>query len=121
MKVAAVIFLIFIYAFSTTGVSLKGSYCCGKLQSVKLTLADYGKDTEGCCKTKYQSFKIKDTHAAADALAVPVLHPVIVNFLSPVFQTLACSSTRAIVVNNSHAPPLHTGVPVYISDCIYRI
>jgi len=121
MKGVALIFLVFIYAFSTTGVSLKGSYCCGKLQSVKLTLDDYGKDIDGCCKTKYQSFKIKDTHAAADALAVPAVHPVVVNFPSQVFQTLAYSSIRAVVVNNSNAPPLYTGVPVYISDCIYRI
>jgi hypothetical protein len=121
MKSVALIFLISIYAFSTTGISVKGFYCCGKLQSVKLALADYGKDIDGCCKTKYQSFKIKDTHAAADALTVPVSHQTTIDFVSTIFRTPAFLLIRPALVNNSHAPPLYNGVPAYISDCIYRI
>jgi hypothetical protein len=121
MKKIALIFLISIYAFSTTGISLKGFYCCDKLKSVRLTLADYGKDKDGCCKTKYQSFKIKDTHAAADAITAPVLHYALIHSFDPVFQTPAFISPQAIITNNGHAPPLYNGIPVYISNCIYRI
>ena len=120
MKRVTLIFLIFIYAFSTTGISLKAFYCCGKLQSVKFTLADSGKDTEGCCKAKYQSFKVKDTHAATDILTIPALPQIAINSV-PIFQVLSLFSTGTTVLLNGRPPPLYNGVPLYISNCIYRI
>jgi hypothetical protein len=121
MKKAAIIFLVFIYAFSTTGVALKADYCCNKLKSVELVLADNAKDKEGCCKVKYQSFKIKDIHAAADILLTPALHYTIINTLNCCLQV----NSIAYEMNNHfasiHAPPLYSTTPVYISNCVFRI
>ena len=121
MKKTALIFLVFIYAFSTTGIRLESFYCCGKLKSVKLTLADYANVNDGCCKTTYQSFKIKDNHIAADAITAPALPYVHIHSFNSGCQIPVFVSAHAIVSNNDHAPPLHYGIPVYISNCIYRI
>ena len=121
MKKAALIFLVFMYAFSTTGLCLQGFYCCGKLKSVKLTLADYAKDKEGCCKIKYQAFKVTDTHAAADIASVPPVH-------SSEIQMAPAVSNRIEPANDVnhhnfyiHAPPLRPHNPIYIENCVFRI
>ena len=121
MKKAAVIFFVFIYAFSTTGVSLEGFYCCGKLKSVKLRLAGDLNSSDGCCKTTYQSFKIKDTHIAAEQVAAPSLTYTHVYFYIADIKIPSLASAHALDRSNDHAPPLHNGIPLYISDCIYRI
>ena len=121
MKKVAVIFLIFIYAFSTTGIAVKADYCCNDLKSLKLVLAENAKDKEGCCKVKYQSFKIKDAHAAADILATPALHFTFIHTLNSIFRLndLVCEQITGFV--NIHAPPLYQTTPVYISNCVFRI
>src|SRR2546423_15583134 len=86
MKKAAIIFLVFIYALSVTGVAAKADYCCDHLKSVKLVLADGAKDKEGCCKVKYQSFKVKDVHAAANIFVAPSLHYTYIQNLNYLFQ-----------------------------------
>lgn len=121
MKNAALIFLIFIYAFSTTGIAVKADYCCNNLRSVKLILADNAKDKEGCCKVKYQSFKIKDAHAAADILGMPALHFTFIHTLNSFFQTNDLMYEKTNRVVNIHAPPLYRTTPVYISNCVFRI
>src|SRR4051812_22447879 len=73
MNKATIILLAFVYVFSTTGLALKADYCCDKLQSIKLILADGAKNKEGCCKVKYQSFKINDVHGASDIVTAPGL------------------------------------------------
>ena len=129
MKKGAVILLLLIYSMSTFGVSLKEFYCCGKLKSVSIVIADIEKDKcnkaakeEGCCKTKYQYFKIKDTHFSTVYLTAPLkyytdLHPLT---FSP--QLISFNSPATDVINRGNAPPLlHPGVRVYISNCVFRI
>jgi hypothetical protein len=120
MKKTAIIFLIFIYAFSVTGVAVKADYCCNHLKSLKLVLADGAKNKEGCCKVKYQAFKIKDVHAAADVASVPVLHYDFIH----TFQSSIQINDFVYEANhpvNLHAPPLITSTPVYISNHVFRI
>ena len=121
MKKAAIIFLVFVYAFSTTGVAVKADYCCDHLKSVELVLADGAKDKEGCCKVKYQSFKINDVHAAADVLTAPVLHFAFIETLNASFETNNLSLYRNDQIVNIHAPPLYSSTPVYISNCVFRV
>lgn len=121
MKKAAVIFLVFVYAFSTTGVALKADYCCNNLKSVKLILADGAKNKEGCCGVKYESFKIKDAHAAADILTAPALTFSFIHSLNSFFQIDELVYESNIRFVNIHAPPLHSTTPVYISNCVFRI
>lgn len=121
MKKAASIFLIFIYAFTTTGIALKADYCCNNLKSVKVVLADGAKSKEGCCPVKYQSLKIKDVHSAADILDAPSVNFSFIQTLNSSFQAsnLVYQTTNHVV--NIHAPPLIASAPVYISNCIFRI
>lgn len=120
MKNAATIILIFIYAFSVTGVAVKADYCCDHLKSIKLVLADAAKDKEGCCKIKYQTFKVKDVHAAADVANVPVLHCGFIHTLQSSIQ-INDFSYEANHPVNIHAPPLISSTPVYLSNCAFRI
>jgi hypothetical protein len=121
MKKAAIIFLLFIYALSATGFAVKADYCCSTLKSVKLILADGAKDKDGCCTVKYQSFKIKDAHSAADVLTAPVAHFTFIHTLntSPAAVDFSCGEHNEII--NIHSPPLHSATPVYIFDYTFRI
>jgi len=121
MKKAAIIFLVFVYAFSTTGVVVKADYCCNHLKSIKLVLADGAKDKEGCCKVKYQSFKVNDVHAAADVITAPALHLVFIETLNSFFEINNLSFDRNDHIVNIHAPPLYSSTPVYISNCVFRV
>jgi hypothetical protein len=84
-------------------------------------LADGAKDKEGCCKVKYQSIKIKDAHAAADILDALALHFTFIHTFNPCFQLndLVYEGTNDFV--NTHAPPLYQSIPIYISNCVFRI
>src|SRR5215210_6980915 len=104
MKKAAIIFLIFIYACSATGVAVKADYCCSKLESLKLVLADGAKDKDGCCKIKYQSFLIKDAHAAADVLVAPALHFTFIHTLNSFFATIDFDSRENNRLTDIHDP-----------------
>jgi len=121
MKKTALIFLVFIYAFTTTGVAVKGDYCCNNLESVKLVLADGAKDKEGCCKVKYQSLQIKDAHAGADIVTTPALPCMYIYTCNYCFPATGLACEKSDLLVNIHAPPLHTVIPVYISNCVFRI
>jgi hypothetical protein len=128
MKKAAAIFIICIYAISSLGFSVKEFYCCGKLKSVTLSLHEDGSkacsksESKGkCCKTKFQYLKVKNSHLAST---------ILVNASNDFQFQLPFTSLRAakifgfvpvIDANRSHAPPLHPGIAVYISNCVYRI
>lgn len=129
MKKLAIISLLCIYALATMGFSLKEFYCCGKLKSISLTLADDGKakckngdsNTDGCCKNKFQYFKVKDNHLASahEATALNSFSelPTIVSS----YHFISFPTQQVDVINGSHAPPLYTGVPIFISNCVFLI
>lgn len=128
MKKAAAIFIICIYAISSLGFSVKEFYCCGKLKSVTLSLrVDGGKacnkdeSKDKCCQTKFQYHKVKNSHLASTILVnctndfQPTLTFTLIHTVKFV------GAVPGIDGNRSHAPPLHPGVAVYISNCVYRI
>ncbi len=128
MKKFALILLICIYSLSTVGFSLKEFYCCGKLKSVTVALAQdtkqkcsKGDEKSGCCNNKYQSFKVKDKHFAVSDLKIPAKHFTDLTLFTPVFQQISFASQQSATANKSHAPPLHTSVPIYIYNCVFRI
>lgn len=127
MKKIVLIILISIYSLSAFGVSLKEFYCCGKLKSITVIVADEGKDKcgkadskDGCCKTKYQFFKVKDKHLTTVDLTTPVKHFTDIVFFKSIYQSLLLPH-RVQVISGSLSPPLHTGVPIYISNCVFRV
>lgn len=121
MKKAVILTLLFIYSFTTLGISVKADYCCNNLKSVKLVLAHGLKDKDGCCKVKYQSLLIKDAHAAADYLVAPALHFTFIHTLNSLFETTDFASQSDSHYISIHAPPLYQTTPIYISNCIFRI
>ena len=128
MKKAAIILLICVYSLATMGFTLKQFYCCGKLKSITLSLIQEpkdkcakGDDKTGCCDSKFQFFKVKDNHISADQADFPVNHFVDLHLYTPSFQDISFVSHKATIAYRSNAPPLHTGIPVYISCCVFRI
>ncbi|MGN6619309.1 MAG: hypothetical protein ACTHJ5_19190 [Ilyomonas sp.] len=121
MKKAVILSLIFIYALSSTGFAIKADFCCNTLKSVKLVLADAAKDKEGCVKTKYQSLKVKDTHAAADISIAPASPVAFIHSVDSFFRVTSYIHKEAVNLINVHAPPLDPAFPVYLSNCAFRI
>jgi hypothetical protein len=128
MKKLLLIAVILVYATATMGVGVKEFYCCGKLKSVSLSLPDDSKDQcgkksgmTGCCKTTIKYVKLKDTHITAEkvtgpaSISVPVCLPAMIVIVQPVAEA------SAPIINGTHAPPLYRGVPVYLSNRVFRI
>lgn len=129
MKKVALILLICVYALSSFGVGIKQFYCCGKLKSTTISLVEdskekcgKGDENSGCCKTKFKSLKVKDTHIVADDISNPAKHFTDLHLFIPSFEIIALANEPMDIANASHAPPpSHHGVPVYILNCTYRI
>lgn len=129
MKKIALILLICIYTFSTFGIGVKQFYCCGKLKSTDITFVQQeskekcgkGDAMGGCCKTKFKSLKVKDSHVAADAINTPVKHFTDLHLFMPSYKVMALANKPIDIANSSHAPPLHYDVAIYILHCTYRI
>lgn len=128
MKKIALILLICVYGLSSFGVGIRQVYCCGKLKSTTVSIlqdakAKCGKGDEnsGCCKTKFKSLKVKDTHIAADDISNPVKHFTDLHLSIPSFEVTALANEPMNIANTSHAPPTHHDIPVYILYCNFRI
>ena len=128
MKKVAVILLLSIYSLATFGIGVKQFYCCGKLKSTSIALVqdanekcNMGNAESGCCKTKFHTLKVKDSHIVNYAITNPIKHfSEIITFNSS-FESIGLAQQQVVVNNPSHAPPLHQGIPLYILNCIYRI
>ena len=118
-----------IYAISIFGIGIRKFYCCGKLKSfhvsfiqeVKENSAKRERGTNNCCKTTHQFFKVKDNHKAADNL-INVPFPFIrLQGVIPIFETPVHFTEQITAANRTHAPPLGVAIPIYISNCDFRI
>lgn len=128
MKKLIAILLFSIYSISILGLSLKSFYCCGNLESVTVSISQHEQKTcanddgtSDCCKTKYQFFKVKDNHVAADVISTPVLHFINLHLFAPSFQVINYSSEEVFAAHISNTPPLLHTVPDYIFNCVFRI
>ncbi len=128
MKKIVLILLICSYSLATMGFSLKEFYCCGKLKSATIELTPNKKQTcskgnekSGCCDNKYHFFKVKDNHISGKDLDIPLKYFTDLASYTSEVQPISFASQKIDVINGSHAPPLHTGVPIYISNCVFRI
>ena len=128
MKRIIPILLLGIYSVSTLGLNLKSFYCCGKLKSVSIIVAQdehqkYSNDDGmgDCCKTKFQFFKVKDNHFAGDVIKAPALHFCYLHLFTSPFRIIKYPSQETYVAHLSNAPPLIHTVPDYIFDCDFRI
>ena len=122
MKKFSLILLILIYTSSTFGMVVKEFYCCGKLASVSLSFSTESKQKAekknieaGCCKTKYFSSKIKDTHVQAAAIAFAAKCFTQPDMYLSSFKLISFVDPKANVIGGINDPPLlHSNIPVYI-------
>lgn len=128
MKKVSVIALLTIYSLSSFGIGINEFYCCGKLKSVNITFTtdknekcSKESDKDNCCKNKYQFFKVKDTYTAADAVKCQLKYVADADIVTPSFQLINSSNNFFSVANGSHAPPRPATIPIYLSNCIFRI
>ena len=127
MKKLALIFLICIYTLATMGFSIKQFYCCGKMKSASVTIIqhsqenDKGYDKSGCCKTKFQFFKIGEKHFVNNLLIIPDKYFSSLLSLPSYLIIIFPSICKAETTNKNHAPPLFGCVPAYIFNCVFRI
>ena len=127
MKKIALILLICSYSLATMGFSLKEFYCCGKLKSVTVELTPNKKQTcnkgdrSGCCDDKYQFYKVKDNHLSGKDVDIPLNYFTDVDFFTSEVPSISFVIQEFDVINGSHSPPLYTGVPIYLSNCVFRI
>lgn len=113
---------------ATIGFSIEQFYCCGKLKSTTFSLVHAekhncggGTEKSGCCDNRYQFFKVKDTHITADQVNSPVKHTIDLHLYTPSFHDNFFASQKTVIVYSGNAPPLHTGVPIYIYNCVFKI
>jgi hypothetical protein len=109
-------------------VSFKEFYCCGKLKSVSVSFVKTGKSKcnkggleDGCCKLKLKTLKVKDNHFASADFEVTLKHSLELFSYNFSYQPLLLPAEEVDVINGSHAPPRHKAVPIYISNCVFRI
>ena len=128
MKKIALIFLLSIYTLSVLGVGVRQFYCCGKLKSTSITVVQEAKEKcsksdamKGCCKTKFQNFKVKDSHVSTDGFTGFVKHFTDLHLFTPSFKIITPVNELIVVANTSDAPPPNHGVAIYILHCVYRI
>lgn len=128
MKKIALILLISIYSLSMFGIGIREFYCCGQLQSATISFVQETKkkcsnddSMSDCCKTKFKSFKVKDSHIPADGISSPVKHFTDLHLLTPFFEEVILANMPMDIANASHAPPPEHGIPLYILVCTYRI
>jgi hypothetical protein len=128
MKKIALIFLLSIYTLSVLGVGVRQFYCCGKLKSTSITVVQEVKEKcsksdamKGCCKTKFQNFKVKNSHVSTDGFTGFVKHFTDLHLFTPSFETITLVNKPMLVANASHAPPPDHGVAIYTLHCVYRI
>lgn len=110
------------------GLSLQHFYCCGKLTYTTFSLIQNekqkcgkGNEKSGCCDSKYEFFKVKDNHITADEVTNPGKYFVDLHLYTPSFQDISFVSQKTTIAYKGNAPPLHTGVPIYIYNCVFRI
>ena len=128
MKKLVLILLTCVYSFATMGISMRQFYCCGTLKSVSLSIlqeSDQGcnKDAEesGCCKNKFQYFKVNDKHVASDGPGNVIKPFVELHTFLTVSRDRSIAFFQARVPHRSNAPPLYSSIPAYLYNCTFRI
>ncbi len=128
MKKITVIFLLIIYSLSVVGLGVRQFYCCGKLKSTTVTFVQEVKvkcsssnAMKDCCKTKYKSFKVKDSNFGTDGIAGFVKHFTSLHLITPIVYQIPLSGQPVIVAIENHSPPINNSVAIYLRNCVFLI
>ena len=127
MKKATVIVLLMLYTLSSFGIGVRQFYCCGKLKTTVLSIVPgpkkicSGGSGDGCCKTEYQFFKVKDSHFGSQEINSPFQQVAEVYFSPIPAWDVPFVKTEVSTNVSAHGPPLPAATPIYIFNCVYRI
>lgn len=126
---AAILALVFIS--SSMGMTVHMHYCMDKLVAANLWHSDKDGDAcskcgmektdkKGCCKDEHKVIKT-DNYQQSIVTLIPALDAFSLalppqNFL---FETVVPSKVTQLP--NSNAPPERSTVPLFISNCVYRV
>ncbi len=117
MKKCIAIILSILYLAYSGGVTVNTFYCCGKLAKTSFFNADASakcpvkSGKKGCCESKSQIFKIKDSYSSAQKLIIgnnP--NGFDVSYITPLDIFFSHSDTYrklSFVDTREHAPPLN--------------
>ena len=78
-------------------------------------------DSKGCCKDEHKQVKLDDDQKITNILSSVSNSPVEIEIASIDHYTFVASSSVAITYPVSHAPPDKSLIPVYLSNCVFRI
>src|SRR6476661_6176091 len=129
MKKAVVTILAVLYFITSTGTTIQIHYCMGKLISWKVNPDEKTdicskcgmKSKKGCCEEKYQVIKIDQDQKKVNPITTSINSPQIIlhNYYTEFSYNYFSNSSKETYYN--HAPPLDLCVPIYISNCVFRI
>jgi len=80
-----------------------------------------GNGKSDCCKTKFQTFKVKDNHVAGDVINAPSLNFLYLHLFPSSYGIMDCPDREPLLSKQSNDPPVLHAVPDYIMNCIFRI
>lgn len=126
MKKLAVILIMLLYGFTSTGMTLQLHYCCGKLKSVEL-FATEKKDcgmshkmgSKPCCETKeFSGNQHSDQLLQLQAINLMVAPA---DIPAPVAHTPEIILPQTITHEASDTSPPDASTPIFIRNCVFRI
>ena len=128
MKKIAVILFTMLYLVSNSGLAINNFYCCGKFKETyifhsKATPKNCkGNKLPGCCDTKTVVVKVKADHSPAQQLNIKANSFSFNIFSSAQIVSISFyDGVHSHISALSHAPPLISELPVYLSVCSFRI
>ena len=76
---------------------------------------------EGCCKTKYQFIKLNDNHLASADIHLSAKLFTALYLYTPAYNAISFAQ-QIVHTNQNHAPPLYDDdLPLYLSNCVFRV
>lgn len=133
MKKLTVLFLVFLYLGTATGVTMTLHYCMGEVVNWEATKADAdhcencGMDKNqstknGCCKDEFKKIKTDDSGKLVEGTFSTTIVSAALPAPSLSYQFTAGSYPSISEEDpKSNAPPRSKPVPVYVLNCTYLI
>lgn len=128
MKKLIVILVLMAYGFSSFGMTLHVHFCCGKLDAVKLVPVnddrcpvDHKEKKQGCCDDKQVELKIKTDYKNESSTSLKLKVPDAAFTHSDYSPELKAFSGVPHSYNKPISPPRDSLLPLYKTNCIYRI
>lgn len=128
MKKVVVAILLLTYTFAVSGATVELHYCMGKLIAADFDIASSSKCTncgmvlkhkKGCCDNRQLQIKINNDQQATSFVSFEIQHLGIP--LSYASYTSPFQGINDVYQPLMNGPPAENHLPVYISNCTFRI